>query len=158
LRICEGRCAVSRSSVLSAATRVDPGPEDRESVQHVRQVAEQAVSLVLRLSDGRELALPATLMRLLLVSAGELSQGRAVTVLASEVTLTPAEAGELLGLSRPFIVRLIDAGDLPAEHLPNSTHRVVRLSDVLAFQERRDRRREGRRRLAEAVESENLPY
>jgi excisionase family DNA binding protein len=149
---------VSRLSVLSAATRVDPGPEDRESAQHVRQVAEQAVSLVLRLSDGRELALPATLMRLLLASAGELSQGRAVTVLASEVTLTPAESGELLGLSRPFIVRLIDAGDLPAEHLPNSTHRVVRLSDVLAFQERRDRRREGRRRLAEAVESENLPY
>jgi hypothetical protein len=81
-----------------------------------------------------------------------------VTVLAPEVTLTPAEAGELLGLSRPFGVRLIDGGDLPAQHLPNSTHRVVRLSEALAFQERRERRREGRRRLAEAVESANLPY
>lgn len=149
---------MSRSSVLSAATRVDPGPEDRESAQHVQQVAEQATSLVLRLSDGRELALPATLMRVLLASADELSQGRAVTVLASETTLTPAEAGELLGLSRPFIIRLIDTGELAGEHLPNSTHRVVRLSDILAFQERRNKRREGRRRLAEVVESENLPY
>ena len=63
--------------------------------------------------------------------------------LAVGYTLPPAEAGELLGLSRPFIVRLINAGDLPAEHLPDSTHRVLRLSDVLAFQERRDRRRVG---------------
>jgi excisionase family DNA binding protein len=72
--------------------------------------------------------------------------------------LTPTEVGELLGLSRPFVVRLIDAGDLPAEHPPNSRHRVIRLSDVLEFQARRERRRTGRQRIAEAVEAANLPY
>ena len=52
-------------------------------------------------------------------------------MLATEVRLTPAEVGELLGLSRPFVVRLLDAGEIPAEHLPDSRHRVVRLADVL---------------------------
>jgi len=93
-----------------------------------------------------------------LASAGELSEGHAVTILASEVMLTPAEVGELLGLSRPFVVHLIEGGELPAEHLPGSRHRVVRLSDVLEFQARRERRRTGRRRVAEAVDEADLPY
>jgi excisionase family DNA binding protein len=72
--------------------------------------------------------------------------------------LTPAEVGELLGLSRPFVVRLLDGGEIPSEHLPGSRHRVVQLADVLDFQARRERRRTGRRRVADAVESADLPY
>jgi excisionase family DNA binding protein len=79
-------------------------------------------------------------------------------VLASEVRLTPAEAGELLGLSRPFVARLLDAGELASEYLPGSRHRVIALADVLEFRARRERRREGRRRIADVVESSDLPY
>lgn len=149
---------MARSSVLGSATRVDPQPDERESSAAVSRIAADATALALRLPDGREVQLPATLIKVLAASAEELSAGHAVTVMASEVRLTPAEVGELLGLSRPFVTRLIDAGDLPAEHLPESRHRVVRLADVLAFQERRERRREGRRRITEAVDEAELPY
>ncbi len=88
----------------------------------------------------------------------QLSQGYGVTVLATDVRLTPTEVGELLGLSRPWVVRLLDAGEIPAEHLPGSRHRVVRLVDVLRVQTRRQRRREGRRRIADAVDAASLPY
>ena len=64
--------------------------------------------LVLRLPDGQEISLPGALIKILVASADELSAGHAVTVLPSEVLLTPAEVGELLGLSRPFVARLID--------------------------------------------------
>jgi phosphoketolase len=56
------------------------------------------------------------------------------------------------------VVRLLDAGDIPSEHLPDSKHRVVRLVDVLKFQARRERRREGRRRIVDAVHDADLPY
>ncbi|MFD3757072.1 excisionase family DNA-binding protein [Streptomyces sp. NPDC058622] len=79
-------------------------------------------------------------------------------VLAETTRLTPAEAAEVLGLSRPFTVRLLDAGAIPSDRLPDGRHRLVRLADVLAFQERRDRRSEGRRRVAEAAEEAGLPY
>lgn len=107
---------------------------------------------------GEEIALPESLVAVLLATAGQLSQGHGVTVLATEVRLTPAEVGELLGLSRPFVARLLDAGEIRAERLPESRHRVVRLSDVLEFQARRERRRAGRRRVAEAVGDADLPY
>lgn len=72
--------------------------------------------------------------------------------------LTPNEAAELLGVSRPFLLRLIDQGTLPAENLPGSRHRHLRLSVVLEFQTRRERRREATRRIAELAEDHDLPY
>jgi excisionase family DNA binding protein len=147
-----------RSSVLGGATRVEPRAQDRDQAAAVSQVLTGVSDLTLRLPDGREVALPASLVEILVASAGELSAGHAVTVLASEVRLTPAEVGELLGLSRPFVARLLDANEIASEFLPGSRHRLVRLTDVLEFQARRDRRREGRRRVAQAVESAELPY
>ncbi|WP_326552049.1 helix-turn-helix domain-containing protein [Micromonospora sp. NBC_01813] len=149
---------MARSSVLGAAACVEPGPDDRDRAAAVSRASAGISEATLRLPDGEEIALPASLVAVLRASAGQLSQGHGVTVLATEVLLTPAEVGELLGLSRPFVARLLDAGELPAEHLPGSRHRVVRLADVLEFQARRERRRAGRRRIADAVQSADLPY
>jgi len=149
---------VVRSSVLSAATRVEPAAEDRERAAAVTQAMATAGEVVLRLPSGEEVALPASLVAVLLAGARQLSAGHGVVVLAAEICLTPAEVGELLGLSRPFVARLLDAGEIPSEFLPDSRHRVVRLADVLEFQARRERRRRGRRRVAEAVEDAGLPY
>lgn len=117
----------------------------------------ESVEVLIRTRDGSELVLPAELVRLLLASAGELARGHAVTVLASEVQLSPAGAAELLGLSRPFVAPLLDAGDIPSVNLPGSSHRVVRLAVVLAFQQQRERRGEGWRQIADALESGDLP-
>jgi hypothetical protein len=55
-------------------------------------------------------------------------------------------------------VRLLDQEEIPFERVPRSRHRRVRLSDVLAFQARREQRRTGRRRVADAIEASGLPY
>jgi excisionase family DNA binding protein len=57
------------------------------------------------------------------------------------VDVSPAEAGDLLGLSRKFIDRLIDQGDLPARWLPGSRHRRIHVAELAAFGLRRDERR-----------------
>jgi excisionase family DNA binding protein len=151
---------VARVSVLSNAVRVEPRAGDRESAAAVAQAVAtpRGLELLLQLPDGTALPLPPALVEVLRRSAHELADGHAVTVLPSDVTLTPAEAGELLGLSRPYVVRLLDQEEIPFERVPRSRHRRVRLSDVLAFQARREQRRAGRRRIADAVEASDLPY
>ncbi|WP_433791965.1 helix-turn-helix domain-containing protein [Actinoplanes sp. CA-252034] len=149
---------MARSSVLGEATRVEPTSDDRDRAAEISRAGAELSQAILRLPSGEELALSESLVAVLVASAGQLSQGHGVTVLATDVCLTPAEVGELLGLSRPFVVRLLDAGEIPSERLPDSKHRVVRLVDVLEFQERRERRRVGRRRIAEAVQAADLPY
>jgi excisionase family DNA binding protein len=114
--------------------------------------------VALQLPDGTSMPLPRALVEVLRASADEIAEGHSVTVLPSEVSLTPAEVAELLGFSRPFVVRLLDQGEIPSERLPRSRHRCVRLSDVLTFQARREHRREGRMRVATAIEDAALPY
>jgi excisionase family DNA binding protein len=74
-------------------------------------------------------------------AAAQLSEGHGVTVVASETMLTPEDVAELLGLSRPFVVRLMDEGKIPFQFKPGSRHRVVWLADALDFQASRERRR-----------------
>lgn len=148
---------MSRTSTLAQASRVEADPDLREALEAVALVPGAGAEVVLRHADGSEVRVPAPLVEVMRTAAGELSVGHAVTILATETLLTPAETGRLLGLSRPFVARLLDEGAIPSTHLPESRHRVVRLDDVLAFAERRRKRQEGRRRLAEAVDDADLP-
>lgn len=149
---------MARSSVLAAAAAIEPDEMDRERAAQLSQAVSGISEAVLRLPDGKEITLPPSLVKVLLASAGQLSEGHGVMVLATEIRLTPAEAASLLGLSRPFVVRLLDSGQIPAEYLPDSRHRVVRLADALTFQAQRERRRKGRQRVADIVDAADLPY
>lgn len=148
-----------RIGVLGQAVQVRTGADEAESVGEVAAaMTDSAEGVVLAFPDGRTVRLPEALVDVVRASATELASGHAVTVLPSEVMLTPAEAAELLGLSRPFVTRLLDQGEIDSERLPGSRHRRVRLSDVVAFAQRRDRRREGRARIGDAVAEAGLPY
>lgn len=151
---------MGKSGVLADAERIDPTPDDRASAS-AAVAAVAGAEVVLRLPDNTYLKLPAALTRVVAASLRELAAGHAVTILPSEAFLTPAEVGELLGLSRPFVSRLLDDGQIPSERLPDSRHRRVSLTDVLAFQRRRESRRVGRRAVADAADAADaagLPY
>jgi excisionase family DNA binding protein len=148
-----------RTGVLGQATRIDPLPADHEALDGLRGREDLGDGeLVLRTADGAEISLPQSLLRLVVSAAKSLAAGHAVMAIPAEITLTPAEAAELLGLSRPFVARLLEHGDIPSELLPDSRHRRIRLEEVLAFQARRERRAEGRRRIADIAATADLPY
>ena len=160
LQLLQIRSRMSKSRVLSGAVRVEPRAEDRSITIKVADatLTSDAGQASLRLPDGTVVCLSESLLQVIKASAAELAEGHAVTVVSSEVALSPAETADVLGLSRPFVVRLLDDGAIPSQRLPQSRHRRVLLSDVLAFHERRARMREGRRRIAEIAEVEELPY
>jgi excisionase family DNA binding protein len=150
---------MSKSSVLSKAARIDPEVEDRQTAARIYDAGLAGGSgTSIRFPDGTVVQLSASLLKVLQATAEELADGHAVTVMSSEVALTPAEAADLLGLSRPFVVRLLDDGSIPSQLLPQSRHRKVLLSDVIALQEQRAKKRAGRQRIMEIVEENDLPY
>lgn len=69
-----------------------------------------------------------------------LSRGQSVSIAASDQQITTQQAGEMLGISRPTVVQLIEAGDLPA-HVPGAVRRKLLLSDVLAYRDKIHARR-----------------
>jgi excisionase family DNA binding protein len=146
-----------RTAALTHATRVEPTTADHDLFTELEHEGQQG-KLVLHASGGRTIELPDSLARLVLAAAHDLAQGNTVLALPLETRLTPNEAADLLGISRPFLLRLIDSGQITAEHLPGSSHRHLRLADVLEFQARRERRREATQAISEIVEEYDLPY
>lgn len=63
-----------------------------------------------------------------------LSHGQSITILTRDQEISTQQAAEILGLSRPTVVKLIQDGELSA-HVPGSVRRKLRLTDVLAYRE-----------------------
>ena len=93
--------------------------------------------VAVRTSEG-EVGLPPVAQRAVEQLLGDLASGGVVHVLAEDRDLTTQAVADLLGLSRTFVVRLIDSGKLPAHHA--GTHRRVRAADAIVYaHERRER-------------------
>jgi excisionase family DNA binding protein len=82
--------------------------------------------------------LPEDIHRALTKVVAALHAGKAVTIAPQTMTLTTQQAADLLGVSRPTIVRLINEGALRAERIGNR-HRLL-LDDLLAYREERRNR------------------
>ncbi|GAA1228642.1 hypothetical protein GCM10009676_08850 [Prauserella halophila] len=96
-----------------------------------------APALVTR--SGRHVAMPDELYDVLRNVLGSLAHGMAITVAPTHTTLTTGEAAQLLGVSRPTLVRLLEEGSVPYEQ--PARHRKIKLGDLLAYRERARRSR-----------------
>lgn len=78
--------------------------------------------------------LPQELFEILKQAATALEHGQSVNIIARDQEITTQQAAELLGVSRPTVVKLIDSGELRA-HVPGAVRRKLRLADVLAYRD-----------------------
>jgi len=100
--------------------------------------------------------LPAAVVRMLGALLTELAKGNAVTLMPHHAELTTQEAADLLNVSRPFLVGLLDNGQLP--HHKVGTHRRVRFADLMIYKRRRDAESEAALRELAALSQEMKLY
>ena len=90
-------------------------------------------------APAETVAVPVAALRLLTGALKEMAKGNAVAMLPVQAELSTQQAAEILNVSRPFLVQLLDTGKIPSRKV--GTHRRVYGQDVLAFKERIDRQR-----------------
>jgi excisionase family DNA binding protein len=86
--------------------------------------------------DGKTEILPNNLYSFLLRLLADLRAGNALTILQSRHEVTTIEAGKILGMSRQFLVQLLEKGEIPFHKV--GTHRRIYVRDVIAYKARRD--------------------
>jgi excisionase family DNA binding protein len=89
--------------------------------------------------DGRTQNLPVSLYEFLVKLVADLCEGQSVAIVQNDAQLTTVEAARLLGVSRQFLIKLLERGDIP--HHMVGTHRRIYVRDLLAYKTKRDSNR-----------------
>lgn len=97
----------------------------------------QRIELVDESQQREVVELPTFALRLLSEILSELALGNAVKVVPIHAELTTQEGADMLNVSRPHLVKLLDNGVLP--HTKTGRHRRIKFTDLMAYKEQRDR-------------------
>ncbi len=103
---------------------------------------------------GDEVEVPASAFHALQLVADGMAQGLTIMLVPQGKELTTQQAADILHVSRPHLVKLLEQGEMPYHHA--GTHRRIKIEDVLAYRAKRNARR--REQLDELTRlSEELP-
>ncbi len=89
--------------------------------------------------DGVTQSLPVSLCEFLVKLIADLSEGQSVAIVQNEAQLTTVGAARRLGVSRQFLIKLLEREEIP--HHMVGTHRRVYVRDLLAYKAKRDSKR-----------------
>jgi excisionase family DNA binding protein len=97
------------------------------------------IEIILREENDTKIALPKTAMRVLIEALTYISEGREVVVKPLNDELTTQKAAEFLQVSRPFLIKMLENGEIPFRKV--GKHRRVLLSDLDDYKQRIDETR-----------------
>lgn len=107
--------------------------EVKQAEAAARALAEGRVVVVPRGRRGEPVEVPASVVRVLAEVLDHARRGEPVRVIAEEEEITTQQAADLLNVSRPYLVGLVDRGEIPSRKV--GSRRRLKLADVLLYRE-----------------------
>lgn len=122
-----------------AAEAIMPGDDERHSLTELVGLLHDGSGALAVSRGGAQVEVPLSVRDVLTRIADVLASGRGVAIVPVDRELTTTEAAGLLGVSRPTLIKLLEAGEIGYSRL-NSSRRIP-LDQVLAYRDRRGRAR-----------------
>ena len=143
---------------LNAVVEIAAKVEEQARVHAVLElVGSERVSVVVRVG-GAQVELPPSLVEALIAAADSLDAGDSVAIVSQQAEVSPAQAAKLLGVSRQYVDRLIDADVLPCRRVANSAYRRIPVRAVIEHRTTRDRKRRAIESIVEDAVAAGLAY
>lgn len=145
---------------ISIPTDIEIGlakESSRKLAAYIKSTSNPAFQLIKK-GKGKEIvSIPADALKLLIMILSQMAKGNAITLIPVHAELTTQEAADLLNISRPFLVNLLEEGKIPF-HKVGSRRRVF-AKDVLRYKEEIDKKRlEILEELASEAQKHNMGY
>ena len=127
---------------------------DRQEIEQLYEAMRRGKAKLVG-ATGEAQLLPDSLHSFLVELIGLLNEGKSVYIVQNQAKLTTVEAATMLGVSRQFLINVLERGEIPY-HLVG-THRRIYAQDLLAYKAKRDgHRRTILRELAQREADEGL--
>ena len=136
-RMHPGRSGSAREPIAVGHGESNKVIELRDALRRRRPTPEARAYL--QSPDGKKTEIPASVFDVLARVADDMAQGHAIVVVPVGHELTTQEAADILNVSRPHLVKLLESGEIDF-HLAG-THRRVYFEHLMAYRDRRDHAR-----------------
>ena len=105
----------------------------REAADKLRPLAEGRADVELRVAERADIvvSLPARAVEMIVEFLAAMAERKPVSILPHTAELTTQQAADILNVSRPYLVGLIDGGKIP--HRMVGTHRRILMSDLMSY-------------------------
>jgi excisionase family DNA binding protein len=147
-------------TVLERTTRQDQKLA-LSSISQIRRAASGSKhnsSVKIKLQQQRTfLHIPQKALHLLVEILNNMAEGKSVTLIPSDTEISTQQAADMLNVSRPHIVKLLEAGIIPFKKV--GTHRRIELKHLTEYEKKlSELRKQKLDFLAEQAQELNLGY
>lgn len=115
--------------------RIEPSAVSAETLQRLTKLCREGETASLVGRNGEKVALLSELRRVLSFVLKAFEKRQSVCLIPEDEPFTTQASANFLGMSLPYLMRLLDAGEIPFHRV--GTHRRVLYRDLVSFQERR---------------------
>ncbi|WP_375515465.1 helix-turn-helix domain-containing protein [uncultured Nostoc sp.] len=144
---------MSKHSVLSESV-ISPQLE-AQSIELERILSVKGSQAKLVGANGEKITIPEPIYQVLLQVVHAMASGQAISIVPQEQELTTQQAAEYLNVSRPYLIKLLEQGDI--HYIKVGSHRRVRFDDLMKYKQHRDtKRREGLKELTQFLQDEGF--
>lgn len=124
------------TSIGATSMPITADERERAQLSEIERLIQGETAPKLVGEAGQQMELPAPALALLRELVHQLARDQAVAVVATGKELTTQEAADILNVSRPYLIKLLEQGEIPFAMV--GTHRRILVSDLLAYKRRRD--------------------